>query len=81
MVISTSSRKRQHVLMEASGTMVDAICRRGAEIINTFGFSQITAFSQRYITFAKNKSTVKFNPNTLYLGIFMSILRYLYVYV
>ena len=44
MVILTSSRKRQHVLVEASGTTVVAICRRGAESINTFWFSKISAF-------------------------------------
>ena len=44
MVISTSSRKRQHALVEASGATVVAICRRGAEIINTFWFSKISAF-------------------------------------
>ena len=36
MVILKSSGKRQHVLVEAGGTTVVAICRRGAEIINTF---------------------------------------------
>ena len=44
MVISTSSRKCQHILVEASGMAMDAICRRGAEIINIFWFSQISAF-------------------------------------
>ena len=44
MVISTSSRKRQHAFVEASGATVVAICRRGAEIINTFWFSKISAF-------------------------------------
>ena len=65
-VISTSSGKHRHVVVEASGTTVVAICRRGAEIINTFCFSEISAFSPRYIAFTKNTSTVKFSPNTLY---------------
>ena len=67
MVISTSSRKRQHFLVEASVTTVVACCRRGAEIISTIWFSQISAFSPRYIVFflRKNTSTVKFSPNTL----------------
>ena len=43
-VISTSSGRHRHVVVEASGTTVVAICRRGAEIINTFWFSKIFAF-------------------------------------
>ena len=39
MVISTSSGKHRHVVVDAEWDGVSTICRRGADIINKFWFS------------------------------------------
>ena len=39
MVISTSSGKHRHVVVDAEWDGLSAICRRGADIINKFWFS------------------------------------------
>ena len=64
MVISTSSGKHCHVVVEVEWDGVSAICHRGAELkLSThFDFRKYLIFSPRYINFCENHAYCQIYP-------------------